>query len=348
MQVVTNDNGQSVSGGAGGRSTDPMEQINILRDELSRLRDESRADRVHSSAPTHSFVYIPRERQVQSFSGKYEKDGKTVKEFIEEVKSVLRTRGQSREGHCDYILSLLCGPALEEMQLCMGDQSVETGELYFYLRNAFGEKCSVPKFLQAFYNCKQADGEDLRDYSHALSQLLKYVMTQSSDAVLNEKVVQRDQFIEGLGDAALRRELCRMVRDWPEFSILDVQDEALLWQVKETRTYTRVARRRQVQSDDSEALCSGVTTEWEQHTILDQVQRAVARQDKQITEITKTQSELSGALKDLTTGSTCRTVPEPRQRARPQPRFTPDGKPICFKCNGEGHVARTCLRSQRV
>ena len=225
---------------------------------------------------------------------------------------------------------------------------MEAGELYFCLTNAFGEKRSVTKLLQAFYNRKQADGEDLRDYSHALSQLLKSVMKQSRDAVPNEKVVLRDQFIEGLGDAALRRELRRMVRDRPEFNILDIRDEALLWQVEETRSYTRVAKSRQVQSDVSEALCSGVTTEREQHTILDQVQRAVARQDKQITELTKTLSELAGALKDLTTGNTCQTVPEPKQRARPQPRFTPDGKPICFRCNGAGHVARTCLRSQTV
>ena len=94
-EVVTNNDGQSVSRGAADRSTDHMEEINALRDELRRLRDETRADRVHSSAPTHSFVYIPRERQVQSFSGVYEKDGKSVEEFIEEVKSVLRTRGQS-------------------------------------------------------------------------------------------------------------------------------------------------------------------------------------------------------------------------------------------------------------
>ena len=115
-----------------------------------------------------------------------------------------------------------------------------------------------------------------------------------------------------------------MVRDWPESSILDIRDEALLWQVEEVLHQSC----QEVQSDVSEALCSVVTMEREEHTILDQVHRAVGRQDKQITELTKTLAEFSRALKDLTTGSICRTVPELRQRVRPQPRFTPDGKPI--------------------
>lgn len=56
------------------------------------------------------------------------------------------------------------------------------------------------------------DGKDLRDYSHALSQIMSAILKQSSDVIPNEKIVLRDQFIEGLRDAALRRELRKLVR----------------------------------------------------------------------------------------------------------------------------------------
>lgn len=37
-----------------------------------------------------------------------------MEEFIEQVERVLRSREQTTEERCDYILSLLRGPALEE------------------------------------------------------------------------------------------------------------------------------------------------------------------------------------------------------------------------------------------
>ena len=185
------------------------------QDELSRLKAEKRAQRENSNpAPTRSYIYVPRERHIQPFSGEGT-DGRSVEEFIEEVERVLRSREQTPAEQCDFIVSLLRGPALEEVRLCMRGQSVWPVDLFTYLRNAFGEKRTTTQLLQTFYNRRQADGEDLRDYSHALSQLLSSVMKQNTDAIANEVTVLRDQFIEGLGDDALRRELRKMVRDKP-------------------------------------------------------------------------------------------------------------------------------------
>lgn len=61
-----------------------------------------------------------------------------------------------------------------------------------YLRNAFGERRSTTQLLPNFYNRQQADGEDVRDYFHALSQILSSVVKQSSNAIPNETIVIRD------------------------------------------------------------------------------------------------------------------------------------------------------------
>lgn len=345
-----------VSGGARGTSRDAMEEIQIqmqeltrLRDELTRLNDEARAQRASgNSAPTRSYIYVPRERQIQAFSGGGGTDGRSVEEFIEEVERVLRSREQTSEEQCDYILSLLRGPALEEVRLCMSGQSVRPSDLYSYLRNAFGEKRSTTQLLQTFYNRKQAEGEDLRDYSHALSQILSSVVKQSTNVIPNEKTVLRDQFIEGLRDAVLRRELRRVVRDKPESSLLDVRNEALMWEMEDSRSHRpRVVRSNQVESEVLANQCSAIQTNDDRCTVLDDVQRAVALQEKQLAELGKTLAQLVSTVSELSRRGTQPTFPEPNPRTRSQPKFTPDGQPICFKCRGVGHIARKCTQAKR-
>lgn len=75
-----------------------------------------------------------------------------------------------------------------------------------------------------FYNCKQKEGEDIRDFSHAFSCVLK----QHPKSVANEKAVLRDQFVEGVRDYSLRRELRKYVRDNPTSTLIEVREEAYL------------------------------------------------------------------------------------------------------------------------
>lgn len=252
-----------------------MQEVTQLRDELVRLNEETRARRANANDNgmfTRSYIYVPRECQVQPFSGECGADGRSGEEFIEEAERALRSREQTTDEQCDYILSLLCGPALEEVRLCMRGPTVTPRDLYSYLRNAFGERRSTTQLLQNFYNRKQTDGEDLRDYSHALSQILSSVVKQSSNAIPNEKIVLRDQFIEGLRDSALRCEPRKMVRDKPDSSLLDVRNEAFLWEMEENRSHrTRVVKSSQVKYEVSETQCSAVETDHGQSSVLSDV-----------------------------------------------------------------------------
>lgn len=58
------------------------------------------------------------------------------------------------------------------------------------------QKQTMPQLLYAFYDRKQADGEDMR-YSHALSQLLNSALQQSPNAVADAQLILSDQFVEG-------------------------------------------------------------------------------------------------------------------------------------------------------
>lgn len=100
-------------------------------------------------------------------------------------------------------MSLLRGSALEEVRLRKADGDVVT-DLFDYLKDAFGDKCSASQLLQDFYNCKQNQGEDIHSFSHAFSQAHSCVLKQHPNSISNKKVVLRDQFVEGVRDFTLR------------------------------------------------------------------------------------------------------------------------------------------------
>lgn len=128
-----------------------------------------------NTEPTRSYVYVPRERHISPFSGDIDKDGRCVGEFVEEVERALSARNQSAPEQFDFVMSLLRSSALDEVRLRKVDGD-DVHDLFVYLRDAFGDKRSASQLLQFFYNCKQKEGEDIRNYSHVLSQALSAIL----------------------------------------------------------------------------------------------------------------------------------------------------------------------------
>ncbi|KAL1249465.1 hypothetical protein QQF64_020470 [Cirrhinus molitorella] len=205
---------------------DVIEQIRGQIQELRDWRDDSLANRVVGGGnSTRSYIYVPRERQIQPFCGEYNKDGRSVEEFIEEVERVLRARDQTREEQLDFIISLLRGPRW---------------------------KSSVTK--------------------------------QSPGGLVNEQVILRDQFVEGVRDAALRRELRKIIREKPHLTLLEIRNEAILWSMEESRP-TRVANSRTVRSELlSETKGNDAGSETQTSTVLNDILQVITRQDKRLSE----------------------------------------------------------------
>ncbi|KAL6462436.1 hypothetical protein MHYP_G00288580 [Metynnis hypsauchen] len=193
------------------------------------------------------------ERHISPFSGDIDKDGRSVEEFIEEVERVISARNQSAPEQFDFGMSLLRGSALDEVHLRKADGDI-VKDLFVYLRDAFGDKRSASQLLQNFYNCKQKEGEDIRDFSHALSQAFSCVVKQYPNSVANEKAVLRDQFVQGVRDSSLRRELRKYVRGKPTSTLIEVREEAYLWSSEDQVPSTKVVR-------SKVNTCSHVTAE---------------------------------------------------------------------------------------
>ncbi|KAL1250647.1 hypothetical protein QQF64_018443 [Cirrhinus molitorella] len=314
----------------------PVAQLQSQILELGQKHDQVLSALANmSNACTRSYVYIPRERQIVPFSGDCCADNQTVDEFIDEIERVIRVRGLNSADQVDFILSHLRGSALDEIKLCMGREMKQPQELFSYLRGAFREKRTTPQLLHAFYARRQLDGEHLRDYSHSLSQLLNAALQQSSTIVSDPQLALRDQFIEGVRDPTLRRELRRLVRERPQCTLFDVRDEAMMWYAEDKPRSANVARSRNISSevDVSEQVNSSCTVPNELAVTLQEVVKVITQQGKAIGELTEAVRELTMQKASVLGKST-----KPKFR----PKYTDDGQPICLRCEGVGHVARTC------
>lgn len=214
--------------------------------------------------------------------------------------------------------------------------------MFTFLPEAFGERRSGTQLLQMFFNCRQFEGEDLRNYSHALSRLLSSVVKQSPDCLANEQGILRDQFVEGVRDAALRRELRKLIREKPHLTLFEIRNEAILWSMEESRPI-RVATSRPVHSEMlRETEGTSVRSENQNSAVLNDVLQVISRQDKRISEQEQTISKLTKAVRELTVQRSVSVQPNFKPPSKSPPRFTENGEPICFRCNGVGHIARRC------
>ncbi|XP_039518552.1 uncharacterized protein LOC120473022 [Pimephales promelas] len=312
------------------------DDIRLKLRELSQKHDEAMATLESLKGGCNkTFVYVPRERHISPFTGDIEKDGRTVDEFIDEVERALRARNMTPNDECDFVMSLLRGAALEEVRLRSNVDTDISTDILTYLREAFTDRRSSAQLLQDFYSRKQKEGEDVRDFSHALAQALSQITKRAPEAVGDEKTMLRDQFVEGIRDHTLRRELRRYVRDKPESSMVEVREEAYLWGWEEQSGRVRTPKSRSATygSYSESAHCAEVKATGQNPVTLSKVMDVVTQQGRQILELTQavnnlmTQQQGAGGL---------------RNNTRAQLRFTEDGKPICLKCQEAGHIARNC------
>lgn len=149
----------------------------------------------------------------------------------------------------------------------------------------------------------------------------------------DERVAVRNQFVEGIKDSALTRELCKMVRLRPGSALLEVRQEAIAWSLEDRPSNTRVAKNRSVLCDTvmGGGQCTGSAKENASLT-LDEILKVVTEQGKAI-------GELANVVRQSVT---LRERPNKGWRIGRMFEFTDDGKPICFKCIGNGDIAREC------
>lgn len=143
-------------------------------------------------------------------------------------------------------------------------------------------------------------------------------LQQAPHCVPDVQLALRDQFIEGVRDSALQRELCKVVRERPHATLFEVREEALLWCSEERPRPTNVARNRNLVSVEESVEHTKMTA-----TVPNDFTVALQEVIKVITQQGKAIGELTNAPKF-------------------KPKYTRDGQPICLRCEGIGHIVRQC------
>lgn len=281
------------------------------------------------------YVYVPRERKYPRFSGSTGPECLPVEEWVEEARKCLQIRHMSLSEQAYFVYDLLDAEAKMEIKLRPAAERADPEKIFSILLETFGCCHSYIEAQQRFFQCRQREGESLREFSHSLMTLMEIVQRKNPNAIPNSDVVLRDQFIEYVKDKMLRRELKQFLRLNPDTTFFAVRKEAFRW--AEEGEGSRPVRARAYSCDAG----SGAVGEWGVTT-----QAVAATPNNELIELKdclrKQQAQLDNILKHLSSGPVPSASSNRGGFSSRRYRFTPGGQPICLRCEQPGHMVRDC------
>lgn len=273
-----------------------------------------------SATLTERLVFIPRDRKCPIFDGR---SGIGINEWIEEARACIRTRHLSVADQAFFLFDHLGGNAREEVRHRPVIERGDPERIFSILQELYGCSQSYVALQEAFFSRRQQEGETLLEFSLALMSLLEKVRQKSPNAMPNAEILLRDQFVEYVCDASLRRELKQLVRRQPDFTLLEVRGEAIRW---EREGMPGGARGRSL----SVPLAHGFQYEVQgrcsssEKSEMGELREMLKLQQEQLNQLTQNIARLQG----------------PHSRPRTQPFCS--GPIICRRCQKPGHFAREC------
>ena len=255
-----------------------------------------------------TFLLLPSQKKLPIFSGLAESK---LEDWICDMKSAVEARPLSEQEKVEFIFQHLSGPAKDEVKF-RGRDSVD--KIFFILRDVFGVQGSSVQLQRAFFERRQKEAENLRDFSHCLLTLFERAKRKSPYLLENKEHLLNDQFAEGMSDILLRKHLKKCIRVDPEIDFFSLRAEAIEW-----------AEESLLNSPPKVSLqASQVKTDTT--LMMDMLQK----QQKQIDELTKSVHELLSATSKRNTGGT-------RNRSN---------IPKCSFCYRGGHIEDKCYQLQ--
>ncbi|KAL8624911.1 hypothetical protein ACOMHN_016207 [Nucella lapillus] len=120
---------------------------------------------------------------------------------------------------------------------CYPKEHLETLEnIWNILEKAYGDQRPVQQLLTTFNSLAQYPGEGVRDFSNRVNKAFRDLTARQraeEQRPLDEQIL-RDQFISGLQDGILMRQVRAKTMEGPGLSFIDVRSYAIKWELQET------------------------------------------------------------------------------------------------------------------
>ncbi|KAJ8378736.1 hypothetical protein AAFF_G00236560 [Aldrovandia affinis] len=236
-----------------------------------------------------------------------------------------------------------------KLKLESGAKSVD--KIFLALKEVYGDKTPIGVRLREFYDRRQAAGEKVKAYAYDLQDKLNQLKAQDSTRVPDIDVMLKEQFVIGLRDDTLRREMKKEVKEKPTQTFSALMQAAIDW-CEEEETTQDPSSKNQVRGAVHVAQAVDPPTALSLQSLHDNIQKIAAHLEE-LFRAMQGASDRQGRprrtpLKDDEGQLICYTCSEPGHTSRTCPRTQgkDGGGPVCYACGQPGHTSRTCRRGQ--
>ncbi|XP_049335118.1 uncharacterized protein LOC125802156 [Astyanax mexicanus] len=284
------------------------------------------------SAPASNLVtsvevmYVPKDKKNVIFSG--QPGTMPFHEWVDELQCSFNFRRYGAREQAAFLYDHLEGEAKQEIRHSSIEIRRNPTLILDTLKEAYGQPFSLTIAQKRFFDRKQKEGEGLREFSHALLSLSEDINRCNGGVELCSDQTVRNQFAENVRDPFLRRELKRLIRQDPETRFSSLRREAILfWE--DGQMSGKNAHVHEMGAEGVEcARVIGSTSNLD--SFISEFRDMLKKQEEKLEGLTQKVEALQ-MQKGRRMG-----------RLRQEPRFDSAGRPICFKCQGVGHIARLC------
>ena len=271
----------------------------------------------------------------------------TVVEWLRDVDTYARQVGVSEYEKVNVAFDHLIGDAREEVMCTPHNMRDTWPKLESLLTRRFGAPETVQSLTSALYSRSQLPDESLADYSRTLIRLHDKMEAAATDERNKNALAQlrdgtlREQFVRGVGDPTLRRDLRKLSFDHGNLPFFQFRELVLGLYSQAEGIFRAESEAVNHAPFVNSARASKPVGMGE-----DKLDLLIEGQSKLITAVQKMvdqQSQMSTKLHDVS--QSLASLKVERSADKGSRNWTP---PKCSYCQKPGHAVENCFRRQRV
>jgi hypothetical protein len=150
-------------------------QVEQLQAALEQLKQQVEAGAPAGHPP--KFVYAA--RKMTKFDGSRDK----LDDWIQEARSTISNMGLQGTDASEFLITHLESNAKKEVKVLTTEERSDPTKVLDLIERQFGEKLTPSQIVSEFHGRKRQKGETLREFSHALLELVDRAIKAEQSAV---------------------------------------------------------------------------------------------------------------------------------------------------------------------